>query len=439
MTAPLPFTQRIYNMLMESQYWPPEQMLEFQRSQLSQLLRHAKATTPFYKTRLDCVFKNNGDIDWNRWNEIPILKREELRDNSEALTATTLPPGHGNITSHFTSGSTGIPVEVKHSEIFTAAATMAAFRFCDWIGIDWKKSIANISPIKTILNDEDHVVSKAGPDWLPNHQRGVRLEISKDASASRILELIKKFEVKYFSAPPGRIEALTEDNDILPDPVKLEKILCTGVQLLKPRRELFEKKFGAVSFDVYSTVEVGRIAAQCHEKSSYHINAEIMLVEILDDNNQPCSNGKAGRVILTPFFSTAQPLIRYQIGDIAEFGNLCECGRHLPTLKKLLGRENTLFVDPAGKKFRPIFEHEAIAIALKCKAHQIAQTGANTFEVRFVPNMKSTPGDITAARALVDMTLQFDATVIFSAVTEISTGRNSKLQIVMQEFDNSIS
>ena len=45
--------QRIYEMLMESQYWPPEMMLEFQRDQLTHLLRHAKATVPFYKTRLD--------------------------------------------------------------------------------------------------------------------------------------------------------------------------------------------------------------------------------------------------------------------------------------------------------------------------------------------------------------------------------------------------
>ena len=66
-------SQRTYEMLMESQYWPPEQMLEFQRSQLAQLLRHARATVPFYKTRLDPVFKNNGAIDWDRWNEIPIV------------------------------------------------------------------------------------------------------------------------------------------------------------------------------------------------------------------------------------------------------------------------------------------------------------------------------------------------------------------------------
>ena len=90
-----PLTQRIYQMLLESQYWPPGRMLEFQRSQLTQLLHHAKATVPFYKTRLDVVFRKNGEIDWDRWHEIPIVTRADLRDNYNAMITTALPRGHG--------------------------------------------------------------------------------------------------------------------------------------------------------------------------------------------------------------------------------------------------------------------------------------------------------------------------------------------------------
>ncbi len=32
-------------------------MWAFQSSQLEQLLRHARANVPFYKTRLDCLFR----------------------------------------------------------------------------------------------------------------------------------------------------------------------------------------------------------------------------------------------------------------------------------------------------------------------------------------------------------------------------------------------
>ncbi len=89
--------QRIFEMLMESQYWPPAIMLEYQRSQLAQLLRHARANVPFYKTRLDPVFKSNGEIDWDRWHEIPIVTRADLRDRRDEMLAASLPPGHGPV------------------------------------------------------------------------------------------------------------------------------------------------------------------------------------------------------------------------------------------------------------------------------------------------------------------------------------------------------
>lgn len=120
--------QRIYEMLMESQYWPPEQMLAYQRSQLAQLLRHAKATVPFYKTRLDAVFERNGEIDWDRWHEIPIVTRADLRDRREEMLATALPPGHGPTKTFHSSGSSGVPVSVEVTQLATAAKLAAKVR-----------------------------------------------------------------------------------------------------------------------------------------------------------------------------------------------------------------------------------------------------------------------------------------------------------------------
>lgn len=80
---------------MESQFWSPDQMLAFQRNQLAHLLRHAKKNVPFYKTRLDSIFMTSGEIDWNRWQEIPITKRRHLVEERDSMLATELPPGHG--------------------------------------------------------------------------------------------------------------------------------------------------------------------------------------------------------------------------------------------------------------------------------------------------------------------------------------------------------
>lgn len=107
--------KRIYDLLMESQYWRPEQMLAFQRNQLAQLLRHARQNVPFYKTCLNPVFTKDGDVDWNRWHELPIVKRRHLVDQGESMLATELPPGHGTVREVFSSGSSGTPVTTWHN------------------------------------------------------------------------------------------------------------------------------------------------------------------------------------------------------------------------------------------------------------------------------------------------------------------------------------
>src|SRR3990170_3458026 len=98
--------KNFYEMLLESQYWPPQQLLEYQRNQLSQLLEHARKNVPFYQTRLDPVLKRDGKIDWERWQEIPILTRQDLFDHRESMLTSILPPGHGETRNFWSSGTT---------------------------------------------------------------------------------------------------------------------------------------------------------------------------------------------------------------------------------------------------------------------------------------------------------------------------------------------
>ena len=47
MAAAHDLMHQFYDMLLESQYWPAQQLVDYQRSQLEQLLRHARANVPF--------------------------------------------------------------------------------------------------------------------------------------------------------------------------------------------------------------------------------------------------------------------------------------------------------------------------------------------------------------------------------------------------------
>ena len=99
---------------------------------------------------------------------------------------------------------------------------------------------------------------------------------------------------------------------------------------------------------MYSSQEVGYIALECPTGESYHVQAENVLVEVLDDQDRPCSPGDVGRVVVTALHNFATPLLRYDIGDYAEVGAPCPCGRGLPALRRIMGRQRNMALLPTA-------------------------------------------------------------------------------------------
>ena len=85
--------------------------------------------------------------------------------------------------------------------------------------------------------------------------------------------------------------------------------------------------------DIYSCTEAGYLAFSCPEQGNLHVQAESVIVEVLDRAGKPCAPGEEGEVVVTPLLNFAMPLIRYAVGDRAVVGEPCACGRGLPTLK----------------------------------------------------------------------------------------------------------
>jgi phenylacetate-CoA ligase len=85
------------------------------------------------------------------------------------------------------------------------------------------------------------------------------------------------------------------------------------------------------------------------------VQSERLLVEIVDDNGAPCPPGATGRVVITDLHNFATPLLRYEIGDLAEVAPPCPCGRGLPSLARVVGRRRNLLTLPDGRTIWPVF------------------------------------------------------------------------------------
>lgn len=372
---------QIYDMLLESQGWPRNQMQAFQRSQLEQLLRHAKANVPFYKSRLDCVFAADDSIDWTRWDEIPVVTRADLRDRHHEMQALTLPPGHGPTKSYFSSGSSGVPIEYTTNHVANVFRGAAWRRFYALHGIGDDVRFAHFGlhyPDKTELTESAAWTQKPTPTGDASIlliNRTLSPEMKLDVMAEHAIEVVYDFATSLVQLAMCNLERGT--------PVRLKAVVSFGMGLEPHEVETLRQSFGGRVLSAYSSKEAGLIAFSCPETENFHICDESVLVEPV-----PLLTPRQDRsgILVTPFFHTAQPLIRYDQGDVVSFGENCACGSCLGVLQNIHGRADTHFLFNGTKVPIVGVDDKFLISHLKAKALQIAQTGPLQLEVRYIAN-----------------------------------------------------
>jgi phenylacetate-CoA ligase len=250
------------------------------------------------------------------------------------------------------------------------------------------------------------------------------------------VDFMRRIGASYAALPgPKRAHALALQVERAGIPLSLGAVMTSGEQVTEADREACRRVFGTDILDLYGSKEGNHMAYRCPSQTCWHVNAETLLLEIVDDDGRPCRPGEMGRVIITPFFSTAQPLIRYDHGDLAIAGETCVCGRTLPVLAEFVGRIAHMFTHPDGRALSRSLPDE-YREHLKSGPWQIAQTGAREFEIRYVPLDWAVVGD---EASVADAFRQFffaDARVNFRRVAAIAPIASGKYIEYLNEFNN---
>ncbi len=421
--------RQFYEMLDESQWWPASRMTEWQHSLLKPLLNHARATTPFYRFRLEKLFRNDGSIDWAKWSEIPILTRRDVSQHSARLMSRAPPEQHGPFTDVSSSGSTGHPVTVRTTRWLNEMAMACNWRAHRWARLDWSKPLlarGNTVPDKPI----GAPLGPWGPSWLPEAALGRRLHTNYSNPYASDLEIMKSEAVYAYAGTTNQLEIFFDD-PALPDLPDLKAVMARGGAVSDYLRKQVARVSSAAIVEAYSSKEGGALARPCPDGHGFHVNAEAVLVEIVDAAGQPVAPGEKGRVVVTPFGSTAMPLIRYDQGDVAIAGGTCSCGRPLPLVRRLEGRTNAVFEHPDGRRSREMMPIEGRQL-LGAGRWQVRQVGPTDFEVDYVRHDWSTAPDHDAFRTLFRTVFFDDATVTLREVEDLQLGATGKYR----EYEN---
>lgn len=173
----------------------------------------------------------------------------------------------------------------------------------------------------------------------------------------------------------------------------LRQVRTMGEMLPADLRELCREVWGVPVADIYTAEEMGYMALQCPEHEHYHVQAENVLLEVLDDEYRPCAPGQIGRVVVTALHNFASPLIRYEIMDYAQVGEPCTCGRGLPVLKRIVGRQRNMIMLPDGSQHWPGFGARWWANVAPIRQIQLVQRQLDRLEARLVINRSMTDAE----------------------------------------------
>lgn len=363
-----------------AQWLTPEEIWTGQAAQLRALLTHAVATVPYYRERLGEAIDLDVPLDRAAWETLPILTREALQRDPDALTSEAPPVSHEAVGEMQSSGSTGTPVRFKTSRVTTLFYYANNLRHYRWHGYEPASPYASI----TRLNSRQRDLAAAGRPvpWMMGYATGPfrYCDVARPAVEQR--DWLRRIAPHYLTTYPSNLRNLLQ-HCTKGDLPSLQAVTTMSEALDDDTRAACVADWGVPVHDIYSAQEAGIVALQCPE-GGYHAMAESVLLEILDDAGRPCAPGEIGRVVVTPLQNFASPLIRYALGDYAEAAAPCGCGRGLVTVRRFLGRVRNMLVLPGGEKIWPSFGSRGLTAIAPVRQHQIVQTAPAELEARLI-------------------------------------------------------
>jgi len=107
-------------------------------------------------------------------------------------------------------------------------------------------------------------------------------------------------------------------------------------------------------YSTYASTEMQTAFTECSQGRGGHLQPELVIAELLDENEKPVPSGTAGEVTITTLGIEAMPLLRYKTGDICiAHHEACACGRNSMRLSPVIGRKKQMIKYKGTTLFLP--------------------------------------------------------------------------------------
>lgn len=370
---PLKQAQKEYQKILDV---PENEYQEFIEQKKREIIEFHFENNQFYRNLV-------GDKLPEKWEDLPVLTKKDLQQPLEQRLSKGYTPK--SVFVNKTSGSSGDPfifARDKFCHALTWASIIHRFKVHN---IDFNYSFQARFYGMT-LDFKGYYFTRI-KDYLSNRYRFSVLDFS-DSGIEKILNVFKKKRFDYIN---GYTTCILQIAKYLKTNKKTLKDICpslklcvtTSEMLFEEDRILLEKNLGIPVLNEYGSAELGVIAIE-NNTYEWQLNQEDLFVEILNDSNEPVSEGSLGNIVVTSLHNKANPFIRYKVGDI---GAIKSISPKKKILLNLQGRVNDFAILPSGKKASGMSFYVLTKVIMgnegNIKELKIIQTNINKFIIEY--------------------------------------------------------
>jgi phenylacetate-coenzyme A ligase PaaK-like adenylate-forming protein len=381
----------------------PEQVADLRERRLRSLLRRAVERSAFYREKFRGI-----DVSRCPLSELPTTKKAEMMEHFDGVVtdpavrradleaflddpARRGQPFLGRYAASHTSGSQGQPLLILQDqdclELLFALQCARGNRVTPVTPLAAARRLFEPVRLAVVLMKEGIYPSVAAFDHMPDALRSFVQILRLAPTDADLIDRLNEFRPNVLMGYASVLETLAVAGTRLRLASHLRQVINSSEMLTEHARILLRQAFAVPILDTYGCGECLFLSNGCPAGPGSHINADWVIVEVVDETGRMVPPGTLGhKVLLTNLANTVQPFIRYEIGDrIALDDSPCACGSRLPRVARIEGRSADVIWVKDGARYRPIqgevFLH-AFDYAREVREWQAVQEERNRVRVR---------------------------------------------------------
>ncbi|WP_214070910.1 AMP-binding protein [Mucilaginibacter sp. dw_454] len=314
-----------------------------QEQKLQELLKHVSLNSPFYR---ELFVQHQIDINsiktLDDLKRIPTTHKEDLQQRNNDFICV---PQDQIIEYASTSGTLGSPVTIGLTENDLNRLTLNEYN--SFICADG--SSEDIYQLMLTL-DRQFMAGIAYYSGLRKLGAGI-IRLGPGVPSLQ-LETIQRLKPTAIVAVPSFILKLIQaakDHNIDLSQTSVKKAICIGENIRNTDFSLnilgkkITEAWDIKLYSTYASTEMQTAFTECTEGHGGHLQAELVILELLDEDNNPVQANTPGEITITTLGVEGMPLLRYKTGDICMyFDEPCACGRNTLRLSPIIGRKKQM-------------------------------------------------------------------------------------------------